>query len=190
MKNCDIDFTKLSKEISYILRHAPWEYELELNSEGWVGIEQLLSAVRSNKHWKTITENDLRKMIELSNKKRHEIFEGKIRALYGHSVPQKILKADSVPPSILYHGTAMHLVEQILVEGLKPMGRQYVHLSVDIETAQIVGRRKDSNPTLIKVYAKKAANEGIKFYQGNDIVWLSDYIFPEYLSVDYKNETY
>ena len=34
--------TELSKEISYVLRHAPWEYELEMDEEGWVLIEQLL----------------------------------------------------------------------------------------------------------------------------------------------------
>ena len=31
-----MDYTKLSKEISYALRHAPWEYELELDEEGFV----------------------------------------------------------------------------------------------------------------------------------------------------------
>ena len=29
----------LSKEIAYALRHAPWEYELEIDNEGWVSIE-------------------------------------------------------------------------------------------------------------------------------------------------------
>ena len=33
---------KLSKEISYALRHAPWEYELEMDEEGLVPIAQLL----------------------------------------------------------------------------------------------------------------------------------------------------
>ncbi len=125
-----MDYYKLSKEISYALRHAPWEYELELDSEGWVSVEQVLNALRLDKQWESITESDLKKMIEVSDKKRHEILDEKIRALYGHSVPQKILKKVSVPPSILYHGTARHLVEQILSEGLQPMGRQYVHLSI------------------------------------------------------------
>lgn len=30
---------ELSKEISYALRHAPWEYELEMDQEGWVPVE-------------------------------------------------------------------------------------------------------------------------------------------------------
>lgn len=29
----------LSREISYALRHAPWEYELEMDEEGWVPVE-------------------------------------------------------------------------------------------------------------------------------------------------------
>ena len=34
-------YEELSKEVSYALRHAPWEYELEMDEEGWVSIEQL-----------------------------------------------------------------------------------------------------------------------------------------------------
>jgi putative RNA 2'-phosphotransferase len=39
-----VDYIGLSKEISYALRHAPWEYELEMNEEGWVPVEQLLES--------------------------------------------------------------------------------------------------------------------------------------------------
>lgn len=179
-----MDFLKLSKEVSYALRHAPWEYELELDSEGWVDIAQLLSALHMDKQWKAVTESDLKKMIEVSDKKRHEIFGEKIRALYGHSVPQKIHKKVGVPPSILYHGTARHLVEQILSEGLHPMTRQYVHLSIGIDTANMVGKRKDANPVLLQVQAEKASYEGIKFYQGNNTVWLADYVPPQFISVE------
>jgi len=179
-----MDFPKLSKEVSYALRHAPWKYELELDNEGWVSIEQLLMALRLDNQWGLLSENDLRTMIEVSDKKRHEIFEGKIRALYGHSVPQKILKTVTTPPSILYHGTARHLVERILSEGLQPMARQYVHLSADIETAILVGKRKDSNPVLLRIEAEKASKEGVKFYQGNNSVCLADSIPSMFIKVE------
>jgi putative RNA 2'-phosphotransferase len=179
-----MDYLKLSKEVSYTLRHAPWEYELELNDEGWVEIDQLLSALRLNKQWESIDIYDLFTMIEESDKKRHEILDGRIRALYGHSVPKKILKKVGIPPLILYHGTARYLVEQIISEGLQPKGRQYVHLSTDYDTAYIVGKRKDINPVMLKVQAKKASSEGIKFYQGNNAVWLADYIPPKFISVE------
>ena len=29
-----MNYEKLSKEVSYALRHAPWEYELEMDEEG------------------------------------------------------------------------------------------------------------------------------------------------------------
>ncbi|MEK3885804.1 RNA 2'-phosphotransferase [Paenibacillus sp. PL2-23] len=179
-----MDITKLSKEVSYALRHAPWEYELELDNEGWVDIDQLLSALRIDEQWKSINESNLRKMIEVSDKKRHEIFDGKIRALYGHSVPQKVNKKVGIPPSILYHGTAKHLVERILSEGLRPMARQYVHLSVDIDTANLVGKRKDSSPVLLNVQAENASSEGVEFYQGNNVVWLAEFIPSKFISVE------
>ena len=34
----DSRLTHISKEISYALRHAPWEYELELDEQGFVPI--------------------------------------------------------------------------------------------------------------------------------------------------------
>jgi len=84
----------------------------------------------------------------------------------------------------LYHGTARDLVEQIIIDGLQPMARQYVHLSVDIDTANAVGKRKDSTPVLLKIQAEMASNEGVKFYQGNNIVWLADFVPSKFISIE------
>ena len=54
----------LSKAIAYSLRHAPWEYELEMDEEGWVLIEQLLTALHKNKKWKDVWRDDLVRMVE------------------------------------------------------------------------------------------------------------------------------
>lgn len=176
-----MDFLRLSKEVSYALRHAPWEYELELDENGWVDIEQLLTSLRGDNRWGDITEADLIAMIEGSEKKRHEILSGKIRALYGHSVPQKISREKEEPPSILYHGTAGRFLESITEKGLLPKGRQYVHLSIDVDTALQVGKRRDNQPIILLINAKLAWNEGIKFYQGNDKVWLADFVPGKYI---------
>jgi len=173
---------ELSKEISYALRHAPWEYELEMDEEGWVPVEQLLDALRRKAKWRGIGEADLKEMIETSEKKRHEIADGKIRAFYGHSIPMKILKEEKMPPDILYHGTARRFLESIQKQGLLPRGRQYVHLSEDIETAQKVGRRHDDKLCILLIDAKAAWSDGIKFYFGNEKVWLADKIPSKYIS--------
>jgi putative RNA 2'-phosphotransferase len=56
------------------------------------------------------------------------------------------------------------------------MGRQYVHLSADRETASSVGLRKGASPVILVVDAATAAAAGITFYEGNDLVWLADYV--------------
>ena len=172
----------LSKTISHALRHQPWLYELELDEEGWVSLESLLSSLRKEKaEWSDLTQADLAKMIALSDKKRHEIHNGKIRAIYGHSLPGKLVKTLAEPPVLLYHGTTVEAVKIIRVEGLKPMKRQYVHLSVDTETAKKVGRRKTKQPVILTVQSSDAYREGLRFYRGNDCVWLADFVLPKFI---------
>lgn len=174
-------YTRLSKEISYALRHAPWEYELEMDEEGWVPVLQLLDALHRKNDWKRLTQEDIQQMINASDKKRHEIVGDRIRAFYGHSIPMKISKIESKPPEILYHGTARRFVKSIMDNGLSPQGRQYVHLSQDIETAQNVGKRHDDKPCILIIDALRAWNDGISFYYGNEKVWLADAISSIYI---------
>lgn len=174
---------QLSKEVSYALRHAPWEYELEMDEEGWVLTDQLLSALRASEKWKDIKESDLVEMIERSEKKRHQILNGKIRAFYGHSIPMKIVREEKMPPDFLYHGTARRFLDSIEEKGLLPQNRQYVHLSQDVETAENVGKRHDHKPCILKIDANAAWKNGVKFYYGNEKVWLADQIPSQYISV-------
>lgn len=178
-----MDYLKLSKEISYALRHAPWEYELELDEEGWVDINQLLTSLCESHEWEDLNEQDLYVITEKTDKKRHEILNGKIRALYGHSISNKIIKEPSIPPIILYHGTAKRFIPSIKEKGLLPQSRQYVHLSVDVETAIRVGKRRDDIPALFEIHSLDAFNAGVQFYLGNDKVWLADYIPSQYIGL-------
>lgn len=179
-----MNYTDLSKEISYSLRHAPWKYELELDEQGYVPISQLLFALNeTGKYNNEITRNDLEHIIETSDKKRHEISGDKIRALYGHSTSHTIKKELCEPPEILFHGTSHKAIDRILTVGLLPMSRQFVHLSTDIETAQLVGKRRDANPIILQIDSKSAFENGVQFYKGNDTVWLCNSIPVDYLKV-------
>ena len=142
---------------------------------------QLLNALHKEKKWRNVSENDLVLMIQKSEKKRHEISNGKIKAHYGHSIPMKIEKAEKVPPKVLYHGTARRFLDSIKEKGLLPKGRQYVHLSQDVETAYSVGIRHDITPCILKIDAEQAWKDGIIFYYGNEKVWLADEIPSKYI---------
>jgi putative RNA 2'-phosphotransferase len=177
------ELSDLSRAVSHALRHEPWLYELELDAEGWGSVESVLVALRKDRSaWIGLVEGDLVHMIDSSTKRRHEIKDGRIRALYGHSLAGKLKKTRAAPPGVLYHGTAPQAVPLIRSSGLLPMGRQYVHLSGDAATALEVGRRKGKNPTILCVLAADAHARGIRFYEGNQKVWLADHVPSEFIA--------
>lgn len=177
-----VELTPLSRLVSRVLRHEPWLYELELDDEGWTSTQALLEALRSARPaWRNLREEDLVRMIDSSSKRRHEIADGRIRAIYGHSLPGKILRRAAPPPAVLFHGTSGDAARRIQQAGLRPMRRQYVHLSVDVETALQVGRRKTASPVLLQVNAHEANSHDVTFYEGNDKVWLADVVPPEFI---------
>jgi putative RNA 2'-phosphotransferase len=91
------------------------------------------------------------------------------------------LKHQIEPPEFLYHGTTQSSLNSILEKGLLPMERQYVHLSFDERTAEIVGSRRNGELVILKVKAKEAFINHIKFYQEENGVWLSDLIPSKYI---------
>ncbi|HLH92534.1 MAG TPA: RNA 2'-phosphotransferase [Xanthobacteraceae bacterium] len=177
------DLTQISRVVSHALRHEPWLYELELDAAGWTEVAAVLAALRQERaEWRDLGEADLADMIRHSSKQRHEMAGGRIRALYGHSLPGKLARVAAVPPSELYHGTAPETVVKIRASGLLPMRRQYVHLSTDRATAHAVGRRKARAPTILRIDAAAAAGAGVAFYVGNDKVWLADQVPPQFIA--------
>lgn len=179
-----IDYVQLSKAVSRALRHEPWLYELELDDDGWASADSLLVALRQESPaWRDLTEGDLFAMIEASSKQRHELVHGRIRALYGHSLPGKLRRQAAVPPAHLFHGTSSAVLPAIRRDGLLPMGRQYVHLSTDRDTAHAVGKRKAYAPVILTVKAQEAYKAGVMFYEGNERVWLADRVPPEFIGM-------
>jgi putative RNA 2'-phosphotransferase len=179
------DLTALSRTMSHALRHEPWLYELELDAEGWTPVEALLAALRGERtDWTDLSADDFAQVIATSSKRRHEMADGRIRALYGHSIPGKLARIASTPPAQLYHGTSPETLDAIRQSGLQPMARQYVHLSNNRADAIEVGRRKHRQPVILVVDAARAATAGVAFYAGNDKVWLADRVPWSFIAID------
>ena len=172
---------KISKTVSYALRHRPDSFGLKPDAEGWVSVDDLTKSVSSRLNF-TVGRRDLEDIIALSEKKRFEFDGNRIRATYGHSFESKI-EFDAVkPPDILYHGTSERAYKIIEKEGLKPMNRQYVHLSSDFDTAQTVGMRHDRHEVyVILVDTEQMHKDGYKFFHsGNDGTWMCTSVPPKY----------
>ena len=73
-------------------------------------------------------------------------------------------------------------VDSILEKGLITKERQYVHLSTTPETATKVALRRDKKAIILKIDAQKAWDSGIKFYLGNEDIWLSEPIASKFIS--------
>jgi putative RNA 2'-phosphotransferase len=160
--------------MSHALRHEPWLYELELDEEGWTPVDDLLTALG-------VSRERLEDVVRDSPKQRFELTGDRVRARYGHSVPGRIVLRPGTPPPLLYHGTSERAAEEILRDGLRPMRRQYVHLSVTTEMAESVGRRKGTRVRVLAVDTPAARAAGVEFSRGNEIVWLADHVPARFL---------
>lgn len=171
----------LSKYLSFILRHQPEEIGLTLDAEGWASIEQLIQKSAPIKNT-VLTPEMLFQVVETNDKKRFQISEDglSIRAVQGHS-HQNVNRTfiEKTPPEFLYHGTTTRFLEQILQQGLKPQSRQYVHLSQDQTTAETVGKRY-GKPHILTIQSQKMLEDGFKFYQAENGVWLVSHVPPHY----------
>lgn len=173
----------VSKTISYALRHRPNEFGLSLDKEGWVDFEVFCRALASYKHPVYVDKETIKKIITESDKKRFELINGKIRATYGHSIDTKIEFKKSIPPNILFHGTSHKAYDLICKDGLKPMNRQYVHLSIDAATARKVGSRHDRNPVILVINSSKMYSDGFKFFHStNDGTWMCESVPSSYIT--------
>ena len=175
--------TDLSRVVSHALRHEPWLYEIELDDQGWTDIDTLVAALRLERRWRDVSRGEIENMVVDAAKSRYEAREGRIRARYGHSVPQRLQMLREQPPDQLFHGTSAAAARLIGIEGLRPMGRQYVHLSIDRATATTVARRKSAVPVILIVDAARAAAQaGVAFFVGNKRVWLADAIPAQFVT--------
>ena len=108
----------------------------------------------------------------------------RIRANYGHSIEGVNPDYQAVkPPEILYDGTRPEVKEKILTAGLKPMGRNYVHLSVGVKEAEKVARRRTNQPLILKIEALRAFRGGQNFYKTAEDIYLTDRLSADYLSL-------
>ncbi|WP_131668276.1 RNA 2'-phosphotransferase [Psychrobacter pygoscelis] len=172
-----------SKFLSYILRHKPDAIGLSLDSEGWANIDELIRL--ANHSGTPLTLAQLFSIVEEDTKQRFSLSPDKtfIRAAQGHSLKSVRLNlTETLPPDRLFHGTAERFMDSILLNGLLPQQRQYVHLTDNPDTALETGRRY-GKPVLLTVNSQKMIKDGHKFYQADNGVWLTVKVPNRYISI-------
>lgn len=173
---------KISKFLSYVLRHHPELINLNLDENGWANVDELITRSKRDPH-EGISFEELDEIVETNDKKRFIFNEDKtrIRANQGHSIDINLALIPQKPPEFLYHGTAQSNIDSIFEKGIEKRNRQHVHLSQDIETATKVGMRH-GKPIILTINTEKMFDDGIEFYLSENNVWLTDFVDIKYIS--------
>jgi len=171
---------QLSKYLSFVLRHRPDDLSIQLSSDGWANVEEMISAM--NSQGKVVTIDDLYQIVAQDEKQRYSFNSDKsqIRANQGHSIEIDLKLQPIIPPEYLYHGTAEKNIDSIREQGLLKRERHHVHLSENENTAKQVGARY-GRPVILVIFAQLMNFDGHLFFRSDNNVWLTDEVPPQFI---------
>ena len=179
--------TRISKFLSWALRHKPHEIGLVLDENGWADVNSLIE--RSKAANIELTVDILKHIVDTNSKKRFSFNEqqDKIRANQGHSIEVDLALTLQEPPEFLFHGTAERFADSILENGIVKQERHHVHLSPDVKTAINVGQRH-GKPVVFEIAAGQMHKDGHEFFISDNEVWLTDNVPSKYLKLLHNRE--
>lgn len=177
-----MNLEKASVRLAYMLRHSREPLYASLDG-GWASVDTVIEALRER--FPEMNRAYLEQIVAMDKKGRYAFDPAGeyIRANQGHSIPGVVVDMRrAVPPEILYHGTATRFLPAIQAEGLKPMNRQFVHISSVYETAVNVGSRH-GQPVVLLVQAGDMAREGYEFFLSANGVWQTKEVPAKFLKI-------
>ncbi|KTG39160.1 hypothetical protein cypCar_00000432, partial [Cyprinus carpio] len=128
---------RLSKSLSYALRHGASKMALQMKSDGFVFVEELLA----HKQFHSFSLEDVERVVATNDKQRfklcHHPEDGRlqIRANQGHSVQVTDLELRAVAlddpdyPREAVHGSYMKHWPSIHSQGISRMNKTHIHLA-------------------------------------------------------------
>lgn len=191
---------RISKTLSWILRHGAKSEGLYMRPDGYVRVSDLLASPRLS----SPTQLDLaglQRMVENDSKKRYMLLKGPddtsptageiwwIRANQGHSLKEvklnlkPILSATDIPMAV--HGTNRTAWESIVVQGLSRRTRNHIHLAQGVPEDGVISGMRQSAQVLIYIDMQKALEAGILFFLSENDVVLTEGDVRGFLSPEY-----
>lgn len=175
-----VSLVRISKSLSYMLRHGAKEHGLKMDEAGYVQVSDL----QAMRQFQGVSTAQLREIVRTNDKQRFGLKEEggilKIRANQGHTV--KNVKAEALLTPItsaegypfVVHGTYANLLPAIKKSGLSRMQRNHIHMAKGLpgDSGVISGMRKSTN-VLIYVDLAAALADGIPFFESANGVILS-----------------
>lgn len=187
---------RLSKSMSYALRHGAKQMGLQMGTDGFIFVEELLA----HPQFRSYSLEDVERVVATNDKQRFKLRphpeDGclQIRASQGHSVQVVDLELKPVQagspdcPAEAVHGSYLRNWSSIQQQGLNRMKRTHIHLAPGLpgEEDVISGMRKDCDLAVF-IDVPKALADGIEFFWSDNGVLLTagdaeGKLLPKYFS--------
>ncbi|KAH7924303.1 hypothetical protein BV22DRAFT_1013613 [Leucogyrophana mollusca] len=198
----DAPDVRISKSLSWLLRHGAKTAGLQLRPDGYANVSDVLA----NPIFKDITFGKLQEVVSKDAKQRYSlVLEPQIaqassatntwwiRANQGHSIKdvrlelKPILSASEIPMAV--HGTTRKAWElicecqagvipspltcRIATQGLSKMNRNHIHLARGLARDSVISGMRSSSQILIFIDVQKALDAGIPFFLSDNGVVLT-----------------
>lgn len=187
---------RLSKSLSYVLRHGASQMGFQMSTDGFIFLEDLLA----HSQFCSYSMDDVKRVVETNDKQRFKLEPHpengrlQIRANQGHSVEvedldlKPVLTGSPDCPKEAVHGSYIRNWTSIQQHGLSRMKRTHIHLAPGLpgEEGVISGMRKDCDLAIF-IDVTKALSDGIKFFWSDNGVLLTSgdtegKLLPKYFS--------
>lgn len=169
----------LAKTLTTIVCHAPWEYGLFWDSNGSMPWKELYWAMQEDPSLRFVRESHLRELLLLGIDLPFQLVGSKIQLNAGTPIPDYLPMEQ--PPVRLFHACKRKQFPIVLEHGLSASNRPFLLLAQDREMALRLGRRRDPEPVLVEVLARKASEQGIVIRGAGPGLFLVESLALEYL---------
>ncbi|KAF7314317.1 Trna phosphotransferase 1 [Mycena kentingensis (nom. inval.)] len=173
---------RMSKTLSWLLRHGAQSERLPMRADGFVKVSDLLANKRVSSE--SLDFGGLQDMVAKDSKQRFNLKqEGDIwwiAANQGHSMKsvkletKPILSLEDIPTKIAVHGTTNAAWNLISKTGLSKMTRNHIHLAQGVAGDSVVSGMRKSSQVLIFVDVERALADGVKFSLSDNGVVLTE----------------
>jgi len=200
-QNHDSDDVRISKTLSWLLRHGAQSQGLKIRTDGYVKVDDLLHNPKLKAQNMTLTQ--IKEIVRLDSKQRYDLIlentEGLkvevdhnatssdavdgvwwIKARQGHSMKtiqlelKPITSIEDIPSRIAVHGTNLQAWSSIRTQGLSKMKRNHIHLAQGVAGENVISGMRTSSQILIFINLQKALDAGIKFFLSDNGVILTE----------------
>ncbi|XP_076877460.1 tRNA 2'-phosphotransferase 1 [Brachyhypopomus gauderio] len=173
---------RLSKSLSYALRHGACKMGFRMSSDGFIFVDELLS----HQHFSSFSLEDVERVVATNDKQRFKLQNHpesgrvQIRANQGHSVQvedlelRPVVSDDPDCPQEAVHGSYMMHWASIRSQGLSRMTRTHIHLAPGLPgEGRVISGMRGNCDLAVYIDVPKALSDGIKFYWSENGVLLT-----------------